>query len=48
MRVQIMMNEEKANNKNVSLSTNELAAGNYFIEIQKDSVTMKKQVIIIE
>jgi hypothetical protein len=38
----------KANNKNVSLSTNELAAGNYFIEIQKDSVTMKKQVIIIE
>lgn len=38
----------KANSKNVSLNTSDLSAGSYFIEIQKESVTMKKQVIIIE
>ena len=37
-----------ADSKSTSLNTNELSAGNYFIEIQKESVTMKKQVIIIE
>ena len=38
----------KANNTSISLTTNDLSAGNYFIEIQKESVTMKKQLIIIE
>ena len=37
-----------ADSENTSLNTSELSAGNYFIEIQKESVTMKKQVIIIE
>ena len=37
-----------ADAKNTTLKTSELSAGNYFIEIQKESVTMKKQVIIIE
>lgn len=37
-----------ADAENTTLKTNELSAGNYFIEIQKESVTMKKQVIIIE
>jgi hypothetical protein len=34
--------------KKTTLKISELSAGNYFIEIQKDGVTMKKQVIIIE
>jgi hypothetical protein len=34
--------------ENTILKTSELSAGNYFIEIQKETVTMKKQVIIIE
>jgi len=37
-----------ADNESTSLKTNELSPGNYFIEIQKESVTIKKQVIIIE
>ena len=37
-----------ADAENTTLKTSELSAGNYFIEIQKESVTMKKQVIIIE
>jgi len=31
-----------------TLSTNELSPGNYFIELNKESVSMKKQVIIVQ
>ncbi|MFT4533924.1 MAG: hypothetical protein ACJA1A_003867 [Saprospiraceae bacterium] len=39
---------KNASVKSTKLKTGELSAGNYFIEIQKEGVTMKKQVIIIE
>lgn len=38
----------KADSESSSIKTSDLSAGNYFIEIQKESVTMKKQLIIIE
>ena len=38
----------KADSESSSIKTSDLSAGNYFIEIQQESVTMKKQLIIIE
>jgi len=37
-----------ADKGSVQLRTSNLNAGNYFVEIQKESITMKKQLIIIE
>lgn len=37
-----------ASNNRVTLRTNDFPAGSYFVEIQKESITMKKQLIIIQ
>ncbi len=42
------LNSVKADNGTVQLRTSDLTPGNYFVEIQKESITMKKQLIIVE